>query len=150
MTATAQKGNMRVIAVVFGAETPKSRNAQVTKMLDFAFAQYTTQPVYKKDVELKDVIVSKGTQKKVKAVTSEPISLLTKKGEDTKKYDIKISAEKTVPAPVKKGDQLGTLHITKDGKTIVKSPIVAQETVDQASWWQLFKKSMGLFTHGGK
>ena len=95
------------------------------------------------------MLVSKGTHKKVKAVTSEPISLLTKKGEDTKKYNIKISAEKTIAAPVKKGDQLGTLQIEKNGKTIVTSPIVAQETVEKATWWQLFKKSMGLFTHGG-
>lgn len=149
LTATAQKGDMRVIAVVFGAETPKARNAQVTKMLDYAFSQYMTHPVYKKDVELKNVMVSKGTKKKVTAVTSEPISLLTKKGENTKNYDIKVSTEKTVAAPVKKGDKIGTLQIKKDGETIVTSPIVAQETIEKANWWQLFKKSLGLFTHGG-
>ncbi|HZG71963.1 MAG TPA: D-alanyl-D-alanine carboxypeptidase family protein, partial [Chondromyces sp.] len=39
LTATAEKNDMRVIAVVFGASTPKTRNAQVTKMLDYAFNQ---------------------------------------------------------------------------------------------------------------
>ena len=39
---------MRVLAVVFGASTPKDRNNQVTKMLDYAFSQYTTKPLYKK------------------------------------------------------------------------------------------------------
>ncbi|WP_042350124.1 D-alanyl-D-alanine carboxypeptidase family protein [Bacillus massiliigorillae] len=149
LTATAKKGNMRVIAVVFGAENPKARNAQVTKMLDYAFSQYTTHPVYKKNVELKQVMVSKGTKKTVSAVTSEPISLLTKKGENTKNYDVKVTSEKKIAAPVKKGDKIGTLKITKNGKTIVTSPIVAKETVEKANWWQLFKKSMGLFTHGG-
>ena len=38
LTATAKKDGMRVIAVVFGAPTSKSRNAQVTKMLDFALS----------------------------------------------------------------------------------------------------------------
>ena len=38
LTATAKKGDMRVIAVVFGADSPKERNAQVTKMLDYAFS----------------------------------------------------------------------------------------------------------------
>jgi len=149
LTATAQKGDMRVIAVVFGAENPKSRNAQVTKMLDYAFSQYTTHPVYKKDVKLKEVMVSKGTEKTVKAVTSEPISILTKKGEDTKKYKVKVSTKKNVAAPVEKGDKLGTLKVEKDGKTIVTSPVVAKEDIDKASWLQLFKKSFGLFTHGG-
>jgi len=50
---------------------------------------------------------------------------------------------------VKKGDKIGTLQIKKDGETIVTSPIVAQETIEKANWWQLFKKSLGLFTHGG-
>lgn len=149
LTATAKKGNMRVIAVVFGAENPKARNAQVTKMLDYAFSQYTTHPVYKKSVELKQVMVSKGTKKTVPAVTSEPISLLTKKGEKTKDYDVKVTSKKKIAAPVEKGDQIGTLKIMKDGKTIVSSPIVAKETIEKANWWQLFKKSMGLFTHGG-
>ncbi|MCX8047381.1 MAG: D-alanyl-D-alanine carboxypeptidase, partial [Anoxybacillus gonensis] len=49
LTATAKKGNMRVIAVVFGAPTPKARNAQITKMLDYAFSHYETKPLYKKD-----------------------------------------------------------------------------------------------------
>lgn len=149
LTATAKKGNMRVIAVVFGAENPKARNAQVTKMLDYAFSQYTTHPIYKKNVKLKQVMVSKGTNKTVSGVTSEPISLLTKKGESAKSYDIKVTTEKKVAAPVEKGEQIGTLKISKNGKTIVSSPIVAEEAIDKASWWQLFKKSMGLFTHGG-
>ena len=48
LTATAKKDGMRVIAVVFGAPTSKSRNAQVTKMLDFSFAQYATHSLHKK------------------------------------------------------------------------------------------------------
>ena len=150
LTATAKKGDMRVIAVVFGAENPKARNAQVTKMLDYAFSQYMTHPLYKKDDELKKTMVSKGTEKTVTGVASEPISILTKKGEGKKNYKVDIKMDKTVKAPIKAGDQIGTLKVTKGGKTIVKSPIVAEKSIDQASWWQLFKKSMGMFTHGGK
>ena len=40
---------MRVIAVVFGAPTPKERNAQVTKMLDYAFTQYKTHPMFERN-----------------------------------------------------------------------------------------------------
>lgn len=64
LTATAKKGNMRVIAVVFGASTPKDRNAQVVKMLDYAFSQYTTHPLYKRGQDVAEIKVSKGTKKK--------------------------------------------------------------------------------------
>ena len=81
LTATAKKDGMRVIAVVFGAPTSKSRNAQVTKMLDYSFAQYATHSLHKKGDVLGKVKVSKGESKEIKALTGEPVSVLTKKGE---------------------------------------------------------------------
>lgn len=63
LTATAQKDGMRVIAVVFGAPTSKERNAQVTKLLDYAFAQYKTHPIYKRNIAIGEAKVSKGNKK---------------------------------------------------------------------------------------
>src|SRR5699024_1207998 len=48
LTATAKKDNMRVIAVVMGADTTKKRNADVSKMLDYAFGHFDTKPLYQK------------------------------------------------------------------------------------------------------
>nr|WP_286676321.1 D-alanyl-D-alanine carboxypeptidase family protein [Peribacillus asahii] len=146
LTATAKKGDMRVIAVVFGASTPKERNAQVTKMLDYAFAQYTTHPIYKKDEKLAEAKVSKGESKLVTGVTSEPISILTKKGSTAKDFTKKITMNQDLKAPIKKGDQIGTLQLKKDGKVYVESPIIAKESVEEASWWQLYKRAFGMFS----
>lgn len=147
LTATAKKGDMRVIAVVFGANTPKERNAQVTKMLDYAFSQYTTHPIYKRDEVLAESKVSKGNVKTVTGVTSEPISVLTKKGGDATDFTKKIKINKDLQAPIKKGDQIGILQLKKDGKVYVESPIVAKESINKASWWQLYKRAFGMFSH---
>ena len=146
LTATAKKGDMRVIAVVFGASTPKERNAQVTKMLDYAFSQYTTHPIYQKDAVLTEAKVSKGNVKTVTAVTSEPISVLTKKGSNPKDFTKNMVINQDLKAPIQKGDTIGTLQIKKDGKVYVESPIVAKEAIDQASWWQLYKRAFGMFS----
>lgn len=145
LTATAKKGDMRVIAVVFGADTPKERNAQVTNMLDYAFSHYTTHPLYKKDETLAELKVSKGHLKTITGVTSEPISVLTKKGGNATDFTKKIKLNKNLQAPIKKGDQIGTLQIKKEGKVYVSSPVVAKESIDQASWWQLYKRAFGMF-----
>ncbi|GMB07775.1 D-Ala-D-Ala carboxypeptidase DacF [Thermolongibacillus altinsuensis] len=146
LTATAKKGNMRVIAVVFGAPTPKERNAQITKMLDYAFSHYETHPLYKRGETITTVKVSKGKKKEVKVVTSEPISVLTKKGESVEKIEKSWNISKNVKAPVKKGDVLGTLVLKKDGTTITKSPLIAKEDVGEANFWQLFKRMFGSFS----
>ncbi|CAM3436896.1 D-alanyl-D-alanine carboxypeptidase family protein [Cytobacillus oceanisediminis] len=146
LTATAQKEGMRVITVVFGAPTSKERNAQVTKMLDFAFSQYKTHPMYERNHALGKVSVSKGEKKKIEALTSEPISLLTKKGEGIEDIEQKVTLDKNIKAPIQKGDKIGTLTLTKNGKTLVESPLVAKEDNKEAGWWTLFKRSMGMLT----
>lgn len=146
LTATAKKGNMRVIAVVFGAPTPKARNAQITKMLDYAFSHYETKPLYKKGETITMLPVSKGKKKSVAVVTSEPISVLLKKGEKSEAVKTTWKLNKKAKAPVKKGDVLGTLVVKKDGAVIVKSPLVAKEQVEEANMWELFKRMFSSFS----
>ena len=145
LTATAKKNGMRVVAVVFGAPSTKVRNAQVSKMLDYAFAKYVTHPIYKKGQSLAEVKVSKGDTKKIQALTSEPISVLTKKGEKIESIKKTIDLNENLKAPVKKGDKIGTITIKKDGKVLAKSNLIASKDVKQAGWWKLFKRSFGMF-----
>ena len=150
LTATAKKNGMRVIAVVFGAPTSKERNAQVTKMLDYAFSQYETHPLMKRNQTVGKVRVSKGKTKTVEAVTSEPLSLLTKKGEKTDTVQKQVVYNKNIKAPIQKGDKLGTIRLVKDGKVLLESPIVAKQNVAEAGWWSLYKRAFGLFTRAGE
>jgi serine-type D-Ala-D-Ala carboxypeptidase (penicillin-binding protein 5/6) len=150
LTATAQKDGMRVIAVVFGAPTSKERNAQVTKMLNYAFAQYQTHPMLKRNQAIGEAKVSKGQDKRVTALTSEPLSLLTKKGEKVSDVEQKISLKKNLKAPIKKGDQVGTIKLIKNGNVLLESPLVASKDIKEAGWWTLYKRSFGMFTKAGK
>ncbi|TWE06257.1 D-alanyl-D-alanine carboxypeptidase (penicillin-binding protein 5/6) [Neobacillus bataviensis] len=150
LTATAQKDGMRVIAVVFGAPTSKERNAQVTKLLNYAFAQYQTHPMFKRNQTLGLAKVSKGKEKKIEAVTSEPISILTKKGEKIQDVKQKVILQKNLKAPITKGDQVGKIELIKNGKVILESPLVASKSVKEAGWWTLYKRAFGMFTKSGK
>lgn len=150
LTATAQKNGMRVIAVVFGAPTSKDRNAQVTKMLDYAFSQYETHPMYKRNQAVGKARVSKGKIKTIEALTSERLSLLTKKGEKTKGIEQKVVLQKPLRAPIHKGDKIGTLKLMKNGKVVLESPLVAGKNVDEAGWWTLYKRAFGMFTRAGE
>ncbi|WP_210365615.1 D-alanyl-D-alanine carboxypeptidase family protein [Bacillus sp. REN3] len=149
LTATAQKDGMRAIAVVFGAPTSKARNAQVTKMLDFAFSQYQSHPMFKKGHPLGKAVISKGEKRTINAVTSESVSLLTRKGENVQDVKQKIILSKSLKAPVEKGDKVGTLKLVKDGKTLAETQLVADQSIKKAGWWTLYKRSFGMFTRAG-
>lgn len=146
LTATASKGNMRVIAVIFGAPTPKDRNAQITKMLDYGFHQYEVTPLYGKGKVVSSIPLSKGSKAGVQLETADKISVLMKKGEKKGKFSKEISLKKDIQAPVKKGEQLGELIIKQEGKVVSKTPLVAKENVERASWWQFYKKVFHYFS----
>ncbi|MBO3792790.1 D-alanyl-D-alanine carboxypeptidase DacF [Bacillus subtilis] len=146
LTASAKKGNMRAIAVVFGASTPKERNAQVTKMLDFAFSQYETHPLYKRNQTVGKVKVKKGKQKLIELTTSEPISILTKKGEDMNDVKKEIKMKDNISAPIQKGQELGTLVLKKDGEVLAESPVAAKEDMKKAGFITFLKRTMGDWT----
>lgn len=146
LSATAEKNGMRVIAVVFGAPTAKERNKQITRMLDYAFSQYESVPVYEKGDTVGEVAVQKGEVAFIPAQTKDKVSLLTKKGEKTDDVKQSLRFHENLQAPVKKGDVIGHIVLQKDGKELMKAELVAAKDVAPATWWTLYKRSFGQFT----
>ncbi|MFB4211725.1 D-alanyl-D-alanine carboxypeptidase family protein [Shouchella sp. JSM 1781072] len=145
LTATAEKDGMRVIAVVMGAPTSKERNAEVTSLLDHAFNQYSTETLFKKGDTLGEAKVVKGEQKRIEAITDDQVSILLKKGEEAKEPEVTVALDEHVAAPIEKGDVVGSLTVQLDGDTVVSTDLIAAESVDTASWWQLFKRTLSTF-----
>src|SRR5699024_625027 len=48
LSASAIKDDMRVVAVVMGAETSKERNAIISEMINYAFSKYETKKLFDK------------------------------------------------------------------------------------------------------
>ncbi len=90
--------------------------------------------------------MNKGHQNDVHAVTSESISVLTKKGQQFDKLKQEININKKQVAPIKKGDKVGTLIIKKGDKVLIESDLLAEKEIKKANWWQLYKKSLGMMT----
>jgi len=146
LTATAERDGMRIVAVVFGAKSPKDRNAEVTNLLDYGFNQYATKRQYAKGEKLAFVPVSKGSIEKVNLVAADHVTLLMKKGESMKDVHPKMTLKKNIQAPIKKGQVLGKITIEKDGKLISTTDLIATEDVNEASWLKLFGRSLSNFT----
>ncbi|PYZ98503.1 D-alanyl-D-alanine carboxypeptidase [Alteribacter lacisalsi] len=144
LTATANKKDMRVIAVVMGASTPKDRNRQITEMLDYAYSQYKLHKHYDRGTVIDQVKVSKGARNKVEAVTGENVSMLTKKGESLEGTTEEVKWDKNLKAPLKEGDKVGTLSIKLEGKVLSEVPLVINEDVPEASLWQLIKRTTSV------
>lgn len=141
LTATAKKDGMRVIAVVMGAETPKQRNNEVSRLLDYGFNQYTIKQLYKQEQTVAKLDMLKARSEDIPVVTAEPVSLLVKKGEKLGKLSTKVSYQPDLSLPLKAGEQVGVLEVKADGKLISSTPLIMKEDVPMASYWLLIKRS---------
>ncbi|MGM9987033.1 MAG: D-alanyl-D-alanine carboxypeptidase family protein [Bacillaceae bacterium] len=150
LTATAKKEGMRVIAVVMGEPTSKDRNKEVGELLDYAFSQYMVKRIYDQNKAVANVDVSKGKKEKVKAMTKEPVSLLMAKGEAAKKLKKEINVVKEVKAPLKKGAKLGEIVVKDGNKVVAKVDLISNETIKEASFWELFKRTFNFFSKGNE
>ncbi len=145
LTATAKRDDMRVVAVVMGAPSPKVRNAEITKLFDYAFSQYKTQKLFDRHHVVNKVEVNKGNQPSMSVVTSERISVLLKKGQENGDIATSIKMNKNIETPIEKGDKVGMLSVKIDGHVTSKSPVLSAEDIHSASWWQLMKRTVAQF-----
>ena len=129
LCATAKKSDMRVVAVVIGAESSKIRNAAISSMFDYAFSNFTNEIMLKSGENL-DVrlAVSGGKSKDIALGVERDLTRFVAR-DDNAKYEIKFDLPSSVKAPVKRGDKVGEAYLIKDGVVIDRVGVVANEDV---------------------
>lgn len=146
LTATAKKDGMRIIAVVMGEPDSKTRNKEVSEMLDYSFAQYKVENLLNNKSSLGKYEIDKGSQKYVTIVPKGDATVLRKKGEKTGSatYEVKLNDLK---APIKKGDTVGKLKIKENGKLVRTVDLTTKQDVKKANIGELYLRYMkDIFT----
>lgn len=147
LTASALKDDMRVVAVVMGADSSKERNAIVSEMINYAFSNYETKKIYDKDEKVATIrnIRTKDIAYDVK--TGEQISLLYEKGkrdEQDIKTEVVLHDHDTLP--IKRGDEVGILYVKRDDKVVVEAPLTVTEPIERATVFDHLKRNIKQMT----
>ena len=139
LTATMKQEGMRVIATVMGEPDSKTRNNEVSSMLDYAFAQIGLKKVLSKKSVVEKINLSKSTIDKVEIVPSKDVNVLYKKvdGEITPTYETKLNK---IKLPLKKGDIVGKLYVMNNKKIINEIDLTVKENVDKCNLFELYLK----------
>lgn len=139
LSASATREDTHLIAVALGCETSQVRNAEVSKLLDYGFANFKTCVIAEKDQVMEEIRVENGQPQNLNVVTEKRITALAEKGTEDQ-ISSKINMDDKVPLPLKKGDQVGTLDIYNGDEKIAEYPLVAETDIDKASFGELAKR----------
>ena len=135
LSATAQREDLELIAVIMGADTGASRNAACKQLLDYGFANYAL--VSPELTETPDVPVTLGKASSVGLRLGENGQILIDKGQKSS-VTTRIRLQEPVDAPVSQGQRLGTMEILVGEQILSEIPLVAAEAVPRLTWGDLF------------
>jgi len=147
LSASAVRDGMRLIAVVMGAPSTKVRNAEVTQLLDYSFAQYMNYPLIKKGDLIGTLQIEKGMESKVDVIAPQPFSVLVKRGSNTEEIHYELDMDESVKAPVVQGQPIGKLMIYQGDSLMKEYELLAPATIERSSWWKLLKRSTKSLFH---
>ena len=149
MDASAKRGDERMIAVVMGASSENARADSAMALLNYGFRFYETHKLYEAGKPLATPRLWKGEADQLPIGVAEDVQVTVKTGE----YD-KLKATMDIPstlvAPFKKGQRVGSLDVTLDGKPLESVPLIALDDAPQGGFFKRLWDSILLWFHGDK
>ena len=143
ISATAQREGLPLIAVIMGGESSASRNADAAALLNWGFANFAAvtlgadRPLLPLPVEMgrQDTVMPELGEGEVQVLPREGLNQLEKT----------LELPQLLQAPVEKGQQIGQLVVTLDGKEVCRVPVLAAEGVERLGLWEVFRRIFECF-----
>lgn len=147
LSGSAKRGDLHLIAVVMGANTSSERFNDAKKLLDFGFANYNSVNLGKKGDSIATIPIEKANLKSIDLILERDIyALLQKENKSDIKRDIVIG--ENIQAPILRGDKLGEIIISLDGKELDRVGLISNVDVKEAGFLLLLKRTVTSFISG--
>ena len=134
LLASAQRGSMRLISVVLGTVSDKKRSNYSQQLLEYGFRFYETHKLYDKNSVLTEARVWKGNASSVPTGILEDFYVTIPKGHYAQLKGL-MEINKSIDAPVKRGDIVGMAIIKDVDRIVLQKPLVAMDSVDTGGTW---------------
>lgn len=146
LVASSKRGSMRLISVVMGTRSMQERADQTRALFNWGFANFESATVQNAGAVLATPRVWFGQAELVQAGLAQDFVLTLPRGQK-ERLQTEVVMHPEVDAPIAQGQELGTVNITLDGKTIASQPLVAMQAVEQAGFftrlWHHLKRFFG-------
>jgi D-alanyl-D-alanine carboxypeptidase (penicillin-binding protein 5/6) len=140
LLASAKRGNQRFISIVMGIETKSQaegfrlRETGNLNLLEWGFRFFESHKLYDANKAITTNKVWKGSEDKVGLGLSAPLVVSVERGRYAQLKPM-MDVPKQLVAPIRKGQAIGKLRVTLDGKLIAERPIVALSDVPEAGFF---------------
>src|SRR5258705_9956293 len=132
LIASAKRGPRRLLSVILGAGSDLGRATEAQKLLNYGFQYYDTVQMYQNGQTINTLRVWKGATDSVAAGFVADQYLTLPKGQ-AQKLKLTMEAVEPLIAPIARGQHVGVVRVTLDGKQVGEYPLQAMADVPLAS-----------------
>ena len=147
LASSMKKNERRLIAVVSGFETKKSRSLESLKLLNWGFRNSNTFEISKKDKTIFELDTWLGTNNKIKASTKDDYYITINK-KDITHLTVSLEYSGPISAPVEKGTQIANLVVSKKNEKIKTLPLYAAEDLKKVNFFKSLITSLNYLIWG--
>jgi D-alanyl-D-alanine carboxypeptidase (penicillin-binding protein 5/6) len=131
MIASSRRGGRRLLSVLLGSTSEATRAQESLRLLNWGYQYFDGVKLYSAGAPVKQIDVWKGAARHVNVGVGSDLFVTVPKGE-AEKLRAELVSQQPLVAPLAKGQRVGVLRVTHDGKPYGEYPLVALESVPQA------------------
>src|SRR5438445_542210 len=117
LIASSRRGGRRLLSVLLGSTSEATRAQESQKLLNWGFQFFDSVKLYAGGDAVKSLEVWKGAESAVKAGFKGDLMITVPKGE-AGKLKAELLSQQPLVAPVARGQRVGTLRVTHDGRPV--------------------------------
>lgn len=144
LVASAERGGMRLIAVVLGTKSEEARATETQKLLTYGFRYYETRKLYSAGEVLEEAKVWGGAVDKVSLGVSENIFITVPRGQYSS-LQASMEVDEHIAAGVETGQEFGKVQVKLQGQVLLDYPLVALEAVEPGGFFKRLWDQLVLF-----
>ena len=125
---------MRLVAVVMGTDSERSRKVESQKLLKYGFRYFESITPYQAGDSFAAQRIFMGDRETVDLGINQDTPITIPRGQ-RKNLQANFKLDKQLEAPLAKGTVVGTLQLQLDNETLASYPLVTLQEVNEGSIW---------------
>ncbi len=144
LVSSAQREDMRLIAVILGTKSPTARAKDSQALLNYGFRFFETRLLYPAGGAVAEARVWKGDSERADIGLKNDMFVTIPRG-SYEQLEAKVDLPAQLVAPVDRSTKLGTVRINLAQQTVAQGNLFALNTIDEGTIWQVAKDSVLLW-----
>ena len=146
VTSTLEKNGVRIIAVLMGFEDKRLRFNEAERLLDEGVASLKRGQLVAKGIEKAPVVTVQNCETPTLQLEIDSDIELMVRSNEWDKIELIWDHPKSLTAPIKKGQKVGTVTAVLGGQVLAESELLASAEMAEAGWaWKLEQSVLEFF-----